>query len=179
MQVIIGLIIMVAFVFPLRSMAESSNTVEYTGTLIELPCTVNPDNENVYIDFGDNVNTKDLYTGQRGAYSDREFEFYLEDCDSSLADTISAKFTGNATNNGLLKFSPTSEASGVVIGLETMSGKPLPINSAKVEPVYPLNDGKITIRLRAYLKAEENAIVNKSINPGIFWATMTYTLVYE
>ncbi|EMS1063701.1 type 1 fimbrial protein [Providencia stuartii] len=166
-------------ILPSASFAESSNTIEYSGSLIALPCTVNPGSENGYVYFGENVNAKDLYTVQRGAYSDKEFDFYLDDCDTSLGNTISAKFNGNATADGLLKFDPESEASGVVIGLETMSGKPLPINDAKVEPIYPIKDGDMVIPIRAYLKADADALKNKTIKPGWFSATLTYTLVYE
>lgn len=166
-------------ILPSASFAESSNTIEYSGSLIALPCTVNPDSENGNVYFGENVNAKDLYTGQRGAYSDREFSFYLDDCDTSLGNIISAKFTGNATPDGMLKIDAASEASGVLIGLETMSGKPLPINDARVEPVYPIKDGDLVIPIRAYLKADPNTLKDKTINPGWFTATLTYTLVYE
>lgn len=174
-----GFILALMGILPSASLAGSSNTIEYSGKLIALPCTVHPQYENFGVYFGDNVNAKDLYTGERGAYSDKEFEFVLEDCDTSLGNTISAKLSGNATADGLLKFDPSSEASGVVIGLETMSGKPLPINNTQVESLYPIKDGNMTIKLKAYLKADPEAIANQSIQPGWFNATLTYTLVYE
>ena len=174
-----GFILALVGALPSISWADSSNTIQYSGKLIALPCTVNPGSESGYVYFGENINSKDLYTGQRGAYSDQEFEFYLDDCDTSLGNTISAKFSGNATADGLLKFNPDSEASGVVIGLETMSGAALPINNAQVEPVYPIKDGDMVIKLRAYLKADQDAMENKTIKPGWFSATLTYTLMYQ
>ncbi|MGJ3355452.1 fimbrial protein [Providencia sp. Je.9.19] len=177
--VIGGLIFTLVGALPISAFADNSNTIEYSGTLIALPCTVNPDSENVYVYFGENVNAKDLYTGQRGAYSDREFNFYLDDCDISLGNTISAKFTGSATADGMLKLDPISEASGVVVGLETISGKALPVNDTKVESVYPIKDGNMVIPIRAYLKADADAMKNKTIKPGWFTATLTYTLMYE
>ncbi|MGM0939178.1 MAG: fimbrial protein [Pseudomonadota bacterium] len=179
MRIIGGFLFAAVAISPTVSFAQSSNTIEYSGSLIALPCTVNPSSENAYIYFGDNVNAKDLYTGQRGAYSDREFNFYLDDCDTLLGNAISAKFTGNATPDGLLKLDASSEASGVVIGLETMSGKPLLINDMQVEPIYPIKDGNIVIPIRAYLKADADALKDKNIKPGWFTATLTYTLVYE
>ncbi|EMN4129016.1 fimbrial protein [Providencia vermicola] len=158
------------------SYGDSSNTIEYSGSLIALPCTVEPDEQNDWVNFGQNINTKDLYNGLR---IDREIEFYLKDCDTSLGNNISAKFTGNATTDGLLNVDAGSDASGVVIGLETMSGKPLPINGSKVEPVYPIKDGDMTVTLRSYLIGDAQAIENKTLKPGWFNATLTYTLVYE
>lgn len=158
------------------SYGESSNTIEYSGSLIALPCTVEPSEQNDGVNFGQNINTKDLYNGLR---IDREVEFYLKDCDTLLGNTISAKFTGNATTDGLLNVDPVSEAAGIVIGLETMSGKPLPINGTKVEPVYPIKNGDMTVVLRSYLIGDAQAIENKTMKPGWFNATLTYTLVYE
>lgn len=158
------------------SYSESSNEIKYSGTLIALPCTVEPSEQNDWVDFGQNINTKDLYNGLR---VDREVEFYLKDCDTSLGNSISAKFTGNATADGLLNVDVGSEASGIVIGLETMSGKPLPINGSKVEPIYPIKDGDMTVTLRSYLIGDAQAIENKTMEPGWFNATLTYTLVYE
>ncbi|MEY1578395.1 fimbrial protein [Providencia manganoxydans] len=158
------------------SYSKSSNEIKYSGTLIALPCTVEPSEQNDWIDFGQNINTKDLYDGLR---IDKEIEFYLKDCDTSLGNNISAKFTGNATTDGLLNVDPVSEAAGIVIGLETMSGKPLPINGTKVEPVYPIKNGDMTVTLRSYLIGDAQAIENKTMKPGWFYATLTYTLVYE
>lgn len=164
---------------PLVSQADGPNTIEYSGKLVALPCTVHPDNNYTNVYFGENVNIKDLYTGERGEYSDRTFQFKLEKCNTSLGKTISAKFSGEATPDGLLKLDLSSEASGVVIGLETATGQQLPINNAKVEPVYPISDGDLTIPIRAYLKADPTALQNKTIKPGWFNATLTYTLIYE
>ncbi|MEY0231397.1 fimbrial protein [Providencia manganoxydans] len=162
---------------PISSFADNSNTIEYSGTLIALPCTVEPSEQNDFVWFGENINSKDLYTGLR---VDREFEFYLKDCDTSLGNSISAEFKGqNVTQDGFLKVDSISEATGVVIGLETMSGKPLPINGVKVEPIYPIKDGDMTITVRSYLKGDPEAIKNRTITPGWFNATLTYTLVYE
>lgn len=164
---------------PLISQAAGPSNIEYSGKLVALPCTVHPDSNYTNVYFGENVNIKDLYTGERGEYSDRTLQFKLEKCNTSLGKTISARFTGDATPDGLLKFDSNSEASGVVIGLETGTGQALPINDAKVEPVYPISNGDLTIPIRAYLKAEPTALQNKSIKPGWFYATLTYTLVYE
>lgn len=165
-------------VLPLGVQAANSNDIQYSGTLIALPCTVDPMSENFGVDFGGNINTKDLLAGQR-RYSQEDILFKLTDCDTSLGNTISAKFTGvSTTTNGLLNVDAGSEASGIVVGLETPSGVALPINDAQVEPVATITDGDMTIRLRSYLQAVEGATV-ESMMPGFFTATMTYSLVYE
>ncbi|WP_272520817.1 fimbrial protein [Providencia sp. PROV223] len=167
-----------ASLFSLGVQAANSNDIEYSGTLIALPCTVDPLYENFGIDFGGNINSKDLVEGQR-RYSKEDILFHLTDCDSSLGNTISAKFSGaSITTNGLLNVDAGSQASGVAVGLETPSGVALLINNAQVEPVVPITNGEMTIRIRSYLQAVEGATI-ASMTPGFFTATLTYTLVYE
>lgn len=160
------------------ALAANSNNIQYSGTLIALPCTVDPIFEHFGIDFGNNINTKGLVGGQR-RYSKEDILFHLTDCDTSLGNSISAKFSGvSTTANGLLNVDAGSQASGIAVGLETLSGVALPINNAKVEPGTPITDGQMIIRIRPYLQGVEGATV-ESIIPGFFTATMTYTLVYQ
>ena len=163
---------------PSGAYAVNSKIIEYSGTLIALPCTVDPLLENMWADFGSNINAKDLVNGQR-RYSKEDILFNLKDCDTSLGNTISARFTGiSTTNNGLLNVDTGSQASGIVVGLETPSGVVLPINNSQVEPIIPIKDGDMTIRLRSYVQAAEGE-TNDSIVPGYFSATLTYSLVYQ
>lgn len=163
---------------PSISLAANSNDIQYSGTLIVLPCTVDPIYENFGVDFGGNINSKDLLEGQR-RYSKEDILFHLMDCDTSLGSTISARFSGvSTTSNGLLNVDVGSQASGIAVGLETPSGVSLPINDAQVEPVMPITNGEMTIRIRSYLQAVEGATIETMV-PGFFTATLTYTLVYE
>lgn len=158
--------------------AANSNDIQYSGTLIALPCTVDPLSENIAADFGSNINAKDLANGQR-IYSREDILFHLMDCDISLGNTISVKFSGASTTaNGLLNVDADSEASGITVGLETPSGMVLPINNYQVTPVLPITDGDMNIRIRAYLQVAEGMTM-ASITPGFFTATLTYSLIYE
>lgn len=163
---------------PSVSLAATSNEIQYSGRLIALPCTVDPIFENFGVDFGGNINTKDLVDGQR-RYAKEDILFHLTDCDTSLGNTISAKFSGvSTTADGLLNVDESSEASGIAIGLEKPNGELLPINTAQLAPVLPIKDGNMTIRLRSYVQAVEGATVD-TIVPGFFTATLTYSLVYQ
>nr|WP_282565789.1 fimbrial protein [Providencia rettgeri] len=173
-----GAVLFFCSALPSVALAANSNEIQYSGTLIALPCTVDPVYENFGVDFGGNINSRDLVDGQR-RYSKEDILFHLTDCDTSLGNTISAKFSGvSTTANGLLNVDAGSQASGIAVGLETPGGVALPINNAQVEPVMPITDGEMTIRVRSYLQALEGATV-ASMTPGFFTATLTYTLVYE
>lgn len=164
---------------PLVALAANSNEIQYSGTLIALPCTVDPLYENFGVDFGGNINSRDLLDGQR-RYSKEDILFHLTDCDTSLGNTISAKFSGvSTTAKGLLNVDAGSQASGIAVGLETPSGRPLLINGTQVTPVIPISQGDMTIRVRSYLQAVEEGATVETIEPGFFTATLTYTLVYE
>lgn len=155
---------------------DGSATVNYSGTLIALPCTVQPGMDDLYIEMGE-VFPQNLYAYTRTLGT--EFSFVLEDCDTSLGTTITATFSGaNVNAQGLLAFDSTSSASGALIGLETLSGRALPIDGTTVYSM-PIADGDMTLKFRAYVQGDSAAIAAKNITPGLFWATLTYALSYE
>lgn len=158
--------------------AANTSQVTYGGTLIAEPCEIVPEFENFSVEFN-SISTKELYSNSR--ILSKEFEFQLKDCDASIANSVTALFSGNATSDGLLEFDAHSEASGAAIGIETLSGVKLPLNptSGSSYPSQPIKNGAMTIRLRAYLQGKASAVANNSITPGNFFATMTYTLSYQ
>lgn len=163
------------FFMPLSAQADSSVGIEYSGTLIALPCTIVPGMNNLYVDMG-TIPTKSLYRFTRTA--GKTIEFYLEDCDTSLGNAITATFTGPMDNEGLLTFSSGSTAKGAGIGLEYLDGRPIPINDGAVYKVS-LRDGDMVIRMKAYVQGQQNALVNKSLEAGDFSAVLTYRMSYE
>ncbi|AFH94708.1 hypothetical protein S70_14385 [Providencia stuartii MRSN 2154] len=62
--------------------------------------------------------------------------------------------------------------------MEYLDGRPIPIDGT-TDYAVPLRDGDMTIRLKAYVQGEREALANKSLVPGNFEAIMTYTLSYE
>lgn len=163
-------------VLPSGVQAANSNDIEYSGTLIALPCTVAPGYEHVGVDMGTIV-ANQLYLHERT--TGVQFDFVLQDCDTSLGNWITATFAGNSTPQGLLRFDGGSEAAGAAIGIETLSGVKLPVNPAQPYPSQAIQDGMTTVSLRAYVQGESEAIASRSITPGSFTATLTYTLGYE
>ncbi|MDT1068424.1 fimbrial protein [Providencia manganoxydans] len=158
-----------------NAVAVSSTTINYGGTLIALPCTIEPGTENPYYYLGVTP-TKSLYRFTRT--SGFLITFELKDCDTSLGSTVKASFSGPVNSEGLLMFTPDSEAKGAGIGLEYLDGRPIPIDGT-TDYVVPLVDGDMTIRLKAYVQGEREALANKSLAAGNFTAVMTYTLSYE
>ncbi|HGN1950968.1 TPA: fimbrial protein [Providencia stuartii] len=155
--------------------ADSTVDIHYKGTLIALPCTIVPGTEDPYYYLGVTP-TKSLYRFTRT--SGFLITFELKDCDTSLGSIVKASFSGPVNSEGLLMFTPSSEAKGAGIGLEYLDGRPIPIDGT-TDYAVPLRDGDMTIRLKAYVQGEREALANKSLVPGNFEAIMTYTLSYE
>jgi len=155
--------------------ADNNATINYSGTLVALPCTVPPGTENLYVDMGV-IPTKSLYRFKRTAAKLVEFE--LKDCDTDLGNSISIYFSGPMTGDGLLQFSSGSQAKGAGIGLEYLNGTPININN--VEPYkVSIRDGDMTVRMKAFVQGEQEALAGKTIQPGAFTAVLTYIMSYE
>lgn len=155
--------------------ASSSTNIYYQGTLIALPCTIEPGNEDPWYYLGITP-TKSLYRFTRTVGILVTFE--LKDCDTSLGSTVKASFSGPVDSEGLLQFSPESEAKGAGIGLEYLDGRPIAIDGLTGYAV-PLRDGDMLIRFKAYVQGQKAALADKSVVAGEFTAIMTYTLSYE
>ncbi len=157
-------------------MAQGADNISFHGELVAEPCRIQPGEENIPLDFGTVIDTY-LYLNQRT--HGQQFELHLTECDLSLANTVRITFSGNESINlpGLLALDASSQATGIAIGMETVAGKPLPLNLAGQK--YPLAKDSTLIIFKAYVKGEPQAVTNQSIKRGPFSAVATLSLEYE
>ncbi|WP_447873273.1 fimbrial protein [Serratia fonticola] len=157
-------------------LAAEENNVHLYGALVAEPCVIPPGDEEITLDFGTIVD-KYLYLNTRTL--GQSFEIHLAECDLTLGKTVSVSFIGteNSALPGLLAINGSSLASGIAIGLETQSAKPLPLN--KTSDKFLLREGNTSIALKAYVQGEPQAIVGKTIGRGPFNAVATLNLEYE
>ncbi|WP_281110719.1 fimbrial protein [Providencia rettgeri] len=156
------------------SFGDNNNTVQYEGTLISLPCTIDEGTPTV-VEFGVIVD-KQLYLHEKTSL--KPFSIILQDCDVSIANTISLSVqgtAGNVTSDGYLMLNPSSTAKGVVIGLMDSSGKKIPMNSV-LSPIA-ISNGTMAIQLNAFVKIESQN--ETKIIPGEFTAMLYYTLDFN
>jgi len=158
------------------SLRAQDNNVHLHGAIVAEPCIIAPGDDEIYLDFN-NVVGKYLYLNTRTP--GQKFEIRLVECDINLGKSVKITFTGkeNITLPGLLAIDASSEASGIAIGLETLDAKPLALN--KASDVFSLKKGDTPIELKAYIKGEPEAIVNRTIGYGNFSAVATFNLEYE
>ncbi|WP_042846035.1 fimbrial protein [Providencia rettgeri] len=154
----------------------SQDNLHFYGSLVQEPCVVLPENSSIDVDFR-TIADKDLYA--YGRSRSETFSLILSECDTSLGNSFSISFLGGQHDSlpGFLALSANSDASGFGIGIEDKSGGLLPIGD-KMQKIL-LVDGSNTITFRAYLKAEPEAISNKSIKRGGFNALATFKIDYE
>jgi type 1 fimbria pilin len=175
-QVVVLLLAQALMTTPLPTLATGDNNVHLHGALVAEPCVVSPGDEDIKLEFGTIID-KFLYQNKRTL--GQPFEIHLDECDLTLGNTVSMTFIGseNSALPGLLSIDGSSEATGIAIGLETSSAKPLPLN--KVSDKLLLKEGSNIITLKAYVQGEPQAIANKSIGRGSFNAVATFNLEYE
>ncbi|MFJ7883528.1 fimbrial protein [Pseudomonas sp. NPDC096917] len=155
--------------------AQAADNLGFKGNLVAEPCTLRPGDDALSLDMKE-VSPRELYANTRTA--GRAFQIHLEGCDSSIADSVTTTFSGtpNAELPGLLALDGGSVAQGIALGLETPADVPLPLNVTSDKQA--LSDGANVIEFKAYVRAEPQAIADKSIKAGAFTATSTFMLDY-
>ncbi|CFQ83167.1 type 1 fimbrial protein [Yersinia massiliensis] len=150
-----------------------ADNMRFHGALVAEPCTIRPGDEAITMSF-DPVVDKLIYSRQRTL--GKQFEIHLVDCDITLGNIVTIKFTGN--NNpklpGLLAVSDPDM--GVGIGIETLAGNLLPLDQSSDEMI--LSNNSNTISLKAYVQGEPDAISQRTIKRGEFNAVATFNLQY-
>ncbi|EED66283.1 Fimbrial protein [Comamonas testosteroni KF-1] len=146
----------------------------FKGNLINAPCTLRPADEDLKVDLGQ-IFQNDFY--QTGRSDSKPFTIHLDDCDAGLASSVKVKFSGseNTSLPGLLALDTGGGTRGVAIAIENAAGV-LPINTQT--SALPLNAGSNDLHFTAYVQGESLAVLNKTIVPGPFVATATFTFQY-
>ncbi|HHP7836338.1 MULTISPECIES: fimbrial protein [Serratia] len=156
--------------------AAAEDNLLLHGALVEEPCVLKPGDEDIRLDFGGII---DKYLYRYGRTQAKPFNLTLQDCDVSLGKTVTISFRGTESKAlpGLLALNGDSRTSGIALGIETVAGKPIPLN--KSGRGYVLVNGDNSLQLQVYIQAEAEAIAKKTIEPGEFAAVATFGLQYE
>ncbi|PRW91366.1 exotoxin [Pseudomonas simiae] len=162
-------------IFGLIPAGQAADNLSFKGNLVEEACTIRPGDEAITLELWD-VTSKHLYINTRS--QGKGFKLHLEDCDTTIGNTVTITFGGreNMALPGLFALDGGSGASGIGVGLETPSNKPLPLNTVSDEQV--LSNGNNVIELKAYVQGEPDAIRDQTIGHGLFTVTSTFTLDY-
>lgn len=167
---------MIAVLTGLSGLSHAVDNVRFKGALVAEPCTLRAADENITVDFGSIV---EKYLYLNGRTLGEPLVLHLDDCDISLGNMVKLTFSGieNTRLNGLLAISGASQTQGIAIGIETLQGNLVSLNTGRYN--QRLIAGNNTLSLRAYVQGEPDAISQKSIHPGSFTASATFLLEYE
>ncbi|WLH76777.1 MULTISPECIES: fimbrial protein [unclassified Pseudomonas] len=161
--------------FALTPKGNAADNLRFKGNLVEEACTIRPGDEAITLELWD-VTSKHLYINTRT--QGKGFKVHLENCDTSIGDTVSIMLGGTENRNlpGLFALDGSSGATGIGLGIETPNNKPLPVNTVSDKQV--LNNGSNVIELKAYVQGEPDAIKDQTIGHGRYTVTSTFTLDY-
>jgi len=161
--------------FGLAATAQAVDNLRFKGNLVEQACTIRPGDEAITLELWD-LTSKHLYINTRSV--GKGFRLHLDDCDTTIGNTVTVMFGGveNRALPGLFALDSGSGASGIGLGIETLSNKLLPVNRVSDEQV--LTNGNNVIELKAYVQGEPNAIRDQTIGHGAYRVSSTFTLDY-
>ena len=159
----------------LTPVGQAADNLRFKGNLVEEACTLRPGDEAITLELWD-LTSKYLDINTRSV--GKRFKLHLEDCDTTIGNSVTITFGGteNRELRGLLALVGGSGASGIGVGMETLSDKPLPLNTVSDKQV--LSDGSNAIELKAYVQGEPTAIKDQTIGHGAYTVTSTFTLDY-
>lgn len=160
--------------FPVPASAEDN--MYFSGTLVNEPCVLALEDELIELDFK-SVVEKELYLN--GRTRGRPITLRLQNCQLGTGKSkVNLSFNGPESSEppGLLMIQ-SADVHGLLVGLETSSGKPLALN--KTHDMGAMIKGDNLIAFNAYLQGNTQALVNKSIGVGAFQSTMSFTISYE
>lgn len=160
----------------LPAIQAAEDNLYFSGTLVNEPCMFAEGDKLIELDFK-SVIDKDLYLN--GRTKGRPIELHLQNCDLDVGKRmVNITFSGNESSEppGFLVLQ-SATVQGLLVGLETMGGRALPLN--KTHRMGELTRGENVISFNAYLQGEPKVLANRTLGQGDFEASLTFALSYE
>lgn len=153
---------------------QGSGVVKFTGSIIDAPCSVVPDeNGEKEVNLGQ-ISKKQLENN--GTSTPKNFEIKLENCDLAEGEkSVSVTFSGTPATGDKDLLGITGDASGAAIAITNGAGKLLKLGEKS--DAQQLQNGDNTLAFSAYLKAD--AASGATIVPGTFNSVANFTLAYQ
>lgn len=167
-----------AITFSTLSMAHAADQghgkVTFTGSIIDSPCSIDPDSVDQTVELGQISNAALKDSGQS---TPKNFDIKLENCSfgtPAAKNKVAVTFTGmaSAAGNGLLGI--TGNAKGASVAITDGSGKVIELGKPTTEQA--LQDGNNTLNFAAYMQGDG---ASATITEGDFQAVADFTLAYN
>ncbi|ENH4314708.1 fimbrial protein [Salmonella enterica] len=152
---------------------SAADNLHFSGSLVASPCTLTMQGADIAeVDFS-SLDASDFIPGGQSARKPVVFE--LTDCDSALSNGVQVIFTGTEATGmrGILAIDSYSGASGIGIGIETLSGVPVGMND-KEGAIFTLVTGNNALNLNVWVQR----LPGEDLVPGTFFASALVTFEY-
>ncbi|MFJ3264858.1 fimbrial protein [Serratia liquefaciens] len=158
---------------------QGHGKVTFTGSIIDAPCSINPESIDQTVELGQ-ISNVSLKGG--GTSTPRNFSIDLENCSFEADDKgvlqknkVTVTFTGmeSVAGNGLLGI--TGTAKGASVAITDGAGQVIKLGL----PTKPqaLQSGSNTLSYAAYMQGDNGE--NEIISEGDFQAVADFTLAYN
>ena len=151
---------------------QGHGTVTFTGSIIDAPCSIDPDTVDQTVDLG-SVSNVALIDG--GTSSPKPFEIRLEKCSLDTAKTVTTTFNGAAGKGGLLGM--TGDAKGASIAITDGSNALIELGKPTAGQLISAGATEATLGFSAYLKGDGGPA--DTIIPGKFQSVANFMLDYK
>jgi type 1 fimbria pilin len=163
---------LVSSAFAANAADQGSGTVTFTGSIIDAPCSINPDSVDQTVALGE-ISQASL--ANLGTSIPRNFSIKLENCDLTDKTKVAITFNGSpdGVNSSLLGITGTAKGAGIAI----TDGSGAPIKLGVASTYRTLGEGSNTLVYSAYLQG--NSATAGSVVPGSFSSVADFTLAYQ
>ena len=152
---------------------QGHGKVTFTGSIIDAPCSINPDSIDQTVSLGEVSNVALKANGNTGTSIPRNFEIKLEGCDTTTLKSVQTTFTGaEGVNAGSLGITGTAKGASIIL----VNGDGEQIKLGDASEAHTLQDGSNTLLFSAYLQGDG---ASATVTPGDFTAIADFTLAYQ
>lgn len=152
---------------------QGHGKVTFTGSIIDAPCSINPDSIDQTVSLGQVSNVALKAKGNTGTSVPRNFEIKLENCDITTLKSVETTFTGaEGANAGSLGITGTAKGASIILA----NGDGEQIKLGDASEAHELAEGSNTLLFSAYLQGDG---ASATVTPGDFTAIADFTLAYQ
>ncbi|CNC53578.1 putative mannose-resistant/Proteus-like fimbrial protein [Yersinia intermedia] len=146
-------------------------TVTFTGSIVDAPCSIDPESIDQTVDLGQVSN---VALDNKGTSTPKSFTIKLEKCNiGDKGKSVTAKFTGaEGSTAGLLGITGSAKGASIAV----IDGKGTLIELGKSTEAQKLQNGNNTLLFSAYLQGDG---ASGGVVPGDFKSVANFTLDYQ
>lgn len=150
---------------------EGSGTVNFKGSIIDAPCSIDPGTDDQTVKLGD-IASAQLKDG--GKSTPQDILIKLVGCDVKTAKSVSTTFAGAESEAAPGLLAMRGSARGASIAINDVDGTLLPLT--KASKPQKIENTDTTLRFSAHLQGDG---ASAAIIPGGFTSVADFTLSYQ